>query len=152
VNGHSFVRPGQVAPDLPPPDACVRCGQPFAAHGAELAARVTAAQAVLADYQAAMREFTLGAVADVDALSWSLRLGQHLQQLVDGVDAAAVSQPQATTSHVRPDGSAWITHADLLTVLGGLADAREFTDPASAARYAALARQLGNEQLGEGKQ
>lgn len=32
--GHPFVRPGQVAPDLPPPDNCVGCGLPEAAHGA----------------------------------------------------------------------------------------------------------------------
>lgn len=29
---HPFVRPGQVAADLPAPDACVSCGQPGAAH------------------------------------------------------------------------------------------------------------------------
>lgn len=29
---HGFVRPGQVAPDLPPPDQCVTCGQPETAH------------------------------------------------------------------------------------------------------------------------
>ena len=34
VLGHGFVRPGQVAPDLPPPDNCMRCGQPEAAHPA----------------------------------------------------------------------------------------------------------------------
>jgi hypothetical protein len=31
--GHAFVRPGQVAADLPAPDACVRCGRPEAGHG-----------------------------------------------------------------------------------------------------------------------
>jgi hypothetical protein len=30
--GHRFVRPGQVAPDRPAPDACMHCGEPFAAH------------------------------------------------------------------------------------------------------------------------
>jgi hypothetical protein len=29
---HAFTRPGQVAPDLPAPDACVRCGLAVAAH------------------------------------------------------------------------------------------------------------------------
>ena len=29
---HPFVSPGQVAPHLPAPDNCVRCGQPRAAH------------------------------------------------------------------------------------------------------------------------
>ena len=32
---HSFVRPGQVAADLPAPDACVRCGKPEGEHGAK---------------------------------------------------------------------------------------------------------------------
>jgi hypothetical protein len=32
--GHAFVRPGQVAPDLPAPDNCVRCGLTEAAHQA----------------------------------------------------------------------------------------------------------------------
>jgi hypothetical protein len=29
---HRFIRPGQVAPDRPAPDACMQCGQPEAAH------------------------------------------------------------------------------------------------------------------------
>jgi hypothetical protein len=33
VSGHSFVRPGQVAPDRPAPDACMQCAGPEAAHG-----------------------------------------------------------------------------------------------------------------------
>lgn len=32
MSEHAFIRPGQVAPDLPAPDNCVRCGQPEAAH------------------------------------------------------------------------------------------------------------------------
>lgn len=29
---HQFIRPGQVAPDRPAPDACMQCGEPFAEH------------------------------------------------------------------------------------------------------------------------
>jgi hypothetical protein len=29
---HQFIRPGQVDPDLPPPDNCMICGLPEAAH------------------------------------------------------------------------------------------------------------------------
>jgi len=29
---HPFIRPGQVAPDHPAPDACMQCGEPFAEH------------------------------------------------------------------------------------------------------------------------
>jgi hypothetical protein len=29
---HAFVRPGQVHPEWPPPDACMQCGEPEAAH------------------------------------------------------------------------------------------------------------------------
>lgn len=31
---HPFIRPGQVAPDLPAPDNCMACGQPEAGHPA----------------------------------------------------------------------------------------------------------------------
>lgn len=47
---HPFVRPGQVAPDLPAPDNCVQCGKPEAAHiSPELRARITAAKKAIAD-------------------------------------------------------------------------------------------------------
>ena len=36
---HDFIRPGQVAPDLPAPDNCMACGQPEAVHGAGFAAQ-----------------------------------------------------------------------------------------------------------------
>lgn len=29
---HAFARPGQVAPELPAPDACMRCGESLAMH------------------------------------------------------------------------------------------------------------------------
>jgi len=32
IPGHPFVRPGQVARHLPPPDNCVTCGQPEYMH------------------------------------------------------------------------------------------------------------------------
>lgn len=32
MSGHRFVRPGQVAQDRPPRDACMECGRPEAEH------------------------------------------------------------------------------------------------------------------------
>lgn len=51
MSGHRFVRPGQVAPDRPAPDACMECGQPEAGHRPEGAdQRVTVARETLAWY------------------------------------------------------------------------------------------------------
>ena len=88
MTGHPFVRPGQVAPGLPAPDNCVRCGKPEAAHSAPPAAELAeavAARAMLADFQRTMHEFTVGTTRDVDFLTWALRLGQHLNYLLDAI-------------------------------------------------------------------
>ena len=45
MSGHQFTRPGQVAPDLPAPDACMVCGQPEAAHNPAAGPFETEAQA-----------------------------------------------------------------------------------------------------------
>jgi hypothetical protein len=37
IPAHPFVGPGQVAPQLPAPDACVECGRPEAIHPGSLA-------------------------------------------------------------------------------------------------------------------
>jgi hypothetical protein len=84
---------------------------------------VVAARAMLADFQRAMHEYTTGTATEVDALSWALRLSQHMQQLV----AVMTAPPAASTSHVAADGSAWLSAADLATVLEALDDARRFT-------------------------
>lgn len=49
---------------------------------AEIAAAV-AARALLADFQRTMHEFTTGTAADVDFLTWALRLAQHMRYLLD---------------------------------------------------------------------
>ena len=91
---HSFVRPGQVDPDLPPPDNCVRCGLPEREHGA--------------------------------------------RQRLDG---------SVAVTHVRADGSAVLSPADLGTVLGALQLAADVTDdPAHRYAYAAIRYALGDDR------
>jgi len=69
VSAHAFVRPGQVAPDLPAPDACVRCGLPAAAHGPgaegpfETERQVAELPAVRAVYEAFDRDPGVGKMA-----------------------------------------------------------------------------------------
>ena len=48
-------------------------------------AEVIAGRAILADFQHEAHEFTTGTLATVDWLTWALRLGQHLQQLIDAL-------------------------------------------------------------------
>lgn len=152
---HAFVRPGQVAPDLPAPDACVRCGQPAAGHlpGAERAARVTAATAALGDF----RRFEDGSATWGDWAMWAGRLAAALGSVLEVATApAGVTAPAAVAS----------LHAAQLATLGqALADAIEYRQPSGACAdcdshaaglctphgadldraddYAALARQLG---------
>jgi hypothetical protein len=56
------------------------------------------------------------------------------------IDILEAPWPVITT--VLPDGSAFLTTADLLTALGALADAAEFITTGNAAGYAALDRSL----------
>ena len=147
MSGHEFVRPGQVAPHLPPPDNCMACGQPEASHrSAAGMAEVVAGRALLGDFQRAAHEYSTGAVAHADWLVWALRLGQHLQHLAD-----AVSQPEPRTpvvaapgSYVAGDGSAWLTAGDVHTVRLALLNAAETASPATAAAYESLRLRLGD--------
>jgi hypothetical protein len=63
---------------------------------------------------------------------------------------AIVMRPRADGSigatHVRPDGTAQLSHEDLLTVLGALADAVDFTTPVMRVRYRALLYRLGDDR------
>lgn len=87
--GHPFARPGNPFAEQ---DACALCGEPESTHGgAELAARMTAAQAVLAEFQRSSAYSPDGAPA-ADWMTWALRLGQHLQQVL----AALFAPPSAT--------------------------------------------------------
>ena len=88
MTGHGYVRPGQVAPDLPPPDACVRCGQPEAAHRGAGLAEAVAARAMLADFRRISYEYTVGTLAEPDWFSLALRLGQHLELLLNAIGSA----------------------------------------------------------------
>ncbi|HWG62539.1 MAG TPA: hypothetical protein VG253_12575 [Streptosporangiaceae bacterium] len=102
--------------------------------GAELAARVTAAAAVLADYQ---RE---AAAADVAGRAmWGARLADTLGYLLAGL-------AQPASAGVLPDGSAWLTAADVGTVLGALHECAVAAGPDRQPRYAALARALGGDR------
>jgi len=81
---HVFVRPGQVAPELPAPDACMVCGQPERAHiGPELAGRITAARAVVRDYRREAEENPLLARVHV---YWAPRLASVLSDVLDGIN------------------------------------------------------------------
>jgi len=174
--GHAFVRPGQVAPHLPPPDQCVRCGQPENAHGtgAELAARRTAAAAALTDFHRWIRGETIPG----DWQTWAARLAAEVGSLLEqmGAGDAVAANGHVTRinplpgSHVRVDGVAEIIPEDVGTVLGTLSDAAGFLEergghwcedclahPAGvcedhgqdldyATRYRALGRALGDDR------
>jgi hypothetical protein len=141
MTGHAFVRPGQVAPDLPPPDNCMRCGLPEREHrGADLAEAV-AGRAILADFQRAAHEFTVGTRTEVDWLTWALSLGQHLQQLLD-----ALGRPGAEATHVRADGRSVLSPDDLGVVLMALWHAARDADGDAAVTYDALRHRLGDDR------
>ena len=79
---------------------------------AELAARTTAAAAVLADFGAAMAD---RGSWPFDWQTWALRLAEHTRFLVQQLQG---EQPPSTTlgqtaSFVARDGSAWLNSADL---------------------------------------
>jgi hypothetical protein len=118
--GHAFVRPGQVAAGLPPPDACVRCGLPEHAHGtgAELAARRTAAGAVLADFGRFSSGETVNAAGIADWQTAALRLSAELRSVLDQLAA-------------EPAPPALILSESNGALLGqALADAIAFREPA----------------------
>jgi hypothetical protein len=116
VTGHEFV-PSHLAVVFGEPErACLRCGQPEAAHTAEpgpevpapnfypsdgpryeLAARRTAAAAVLADY----RRQDLAELGPLELAAWAGRLAAELQSVLD--------QLQREQSHV-----AWLAHQEIV--------------------------------------
>jgi hypothetical protein len=88
VSGHAFVRPGQVAPHLLPPDNCMVCGHPEAAHvSAELAARRTAAAAVADDFKRETDAYIDAGGPRPDFGSWAWRLHTELRLVLDRLDA-----------------------------------------------------------------
>jgi hypothetical protein len=102
---------------------------------AELEARRSAAAALIADFRAEVARHSLSQPADG---SWALRLALAVEQLLGHA-------PEGPGSLVRIDGSDVIAPADMGVLIRALRDAREFSDPASGARYASLARTLGDE-------
>jgi hypothetical protein len=117
---------------------------------AELAARRTAAAAVLTDYG----KWAYGEIVTGDWQSWTIRLAVELRSLLEQLDAEPepgklaairgvldafdwerddrqyalerieqIAEGSRTASGIDPGGSAVLTPADLLTVLSALADA-----------------------------
>lgn len=84
MNGHQFVRPGQVAPDCPPPDQCVSCGQPEAAHPAQVDQRVTSAR----EYLASIRKHKVSSLPDTVLIREAAELRRQLGQVLDAIDQA----------------------------------------------------------------
>ncbi len=121
--------------------------------GAEMAARMTSARAVLSDFERA----TGVGVGWRDWQVWAQRLGQHLQFVLDaprGLRVARVDGSQAA-SRARVDDSALLSPADLQIVLGALSDAAEYRGHshgsrdryrAQATAYRALAYRLGDDR------
>ncbi len=125
---------------------------------AEGAARRTAAAAALADFAEEMAAEAAGERLSGTAWTgWAFRLAEELRSILEQLAAeqppAATAQPAATS--VAPDGGAWLTHADMLTVLGALSDAREYRrshpypdldDMAAIVAYSAVAWRLGDDR------
>lgn len=110
-------------------------------------AEVTAARAYLADYRRQVREdYGRG------PLPWqelAMRLAQHLGYVLDAL-SAQMPRPRADGSVgatcVLLDGSAMLSPADLLAVLGALRVAAEAGDTADRYAYLACARALGDDR------
>ena len=116
---------------------------------AELDARRVAAAAVLADFAAEDAKAAHGPFGGTDWAAWAFRLAAELGSVLGQLDAgqapAARVAPAATG--VLLDGSAWLTHADMLTVLGALHEAAGATrQPGMASQYAAVAWRLGDDR------
>lgn len=110
------------------------CGKSEAAHTEP--AEVIAGRAILADFQNTAHEFTVGTLHEVDWLTWSLRLGQHLQQLIDAI--ARQDEP----------GGVWLTAADVAIVRRALfhAAADERVAGADGVDYDSLRFRLGDDR------
>lgn len=121
-------------------------GEPEAGHRAPELAEVVAARALLGDFGSAVHEFVTGTHADVDWLTWSLRLSQHMAQLLAAMQPRPRTDGSIAATHVRPDGSAILSPADLLTVLSALRECQDFTDSDSRFACAAVARALGDQR------
>jgi len=114
---------------------------------AELAARRTAAAAALADFGAANDAYLddpAGQTPRPDYGSWAYRLAVELRALIDAT--APPARHAAGASWVGPDGTATLTHEDLLLVLGALRTALDVADTDRRFELAALAYRLGDDR------
>ena len=76
-------------------------------------AEVIAGRAMLADFQRMAREYAAGTIVQADWLSWSMRLSQHMQSLLDALGRAEPAAPAAAQggTYTAPDGSAWLARS-----------------------------------------
>ena len=115
-------------------------------NGAELAARTTAADAALRDFQRATGDQVT--VTGAMWQEWALIMGQHLQNLVQELHRpqppAATAGPPSTT--LAQDGSAWLTPGDRRTVVYALREASDFCDTNMRYGYLKLAAMLHDDR------
>jgi hypothetical protein len=111
---------------------------------AELAARRTAAAAVLADFRTDLASAPL--TSPPPMTTWALRLASVLGDVL----AATTPIIAPAASHVRADRSAYLTPADLMTMLGALDDAVAWREHiglhTKVPSYRALSRRLGDDR------
>jgi hypothetical protein len=137
--GHTFIRPGQVAPDRPAPDRCMECGRPEADHRAA-DPRIQAA-----------REFLAGArTRKVSELPPSLlvrevaELRRLLGQMRDIIgDYEADDMVTVDLRTAVPSGGAYLTPADVLVLGQALRDAIAYRGGDEGGAYVTLADGLG---------
>ena len=78
---HKFTRPGQVDPDYPAPDACMRCGRPEHEHrAASYAAEAAAADALLDELIGNVRrDLDAGEISPAEAAAERIKvMEEHL--------------------------------------------------------------------------
>lgn len=107
----------------------------------ELGARLTAAQAVLVQFERDRNSERLGKIAWE---GWAVRLSTELASVVGYIGHQARRPPAAT--YAAADGGAWISPGDLYVVRQALHDAQDFTDTAMRYRYASALLALGDDR------
>jgi hypothetical protein len=124
----------------------------------EVAARRVLAASVLADFDREASDFAAGGRVP-DWLMWSHRLGSALGGVLGALSAAepppggreAFQAAAIASSGVAPDGSARLSPADLLVVLGALDDAVSWATivggrEADTVAYRRVSRALGDDR------
>jgi hypothetical protein len=107
VSAHMFIRPGQVAPDLPAPDRCMTCGEPQAGHVTYLPRRglpddpLDALKEVVAEYAAASNKERNHGSSRYAHLMWSYLT--DLMPVVEQRSADRKAQAQARIAEIMGD-------------------------------------------------